>query len=340
MSQCLSAGCGPVAHVTWPAAMTTWTLDYPMLAVLLVLAGGYCLGVREYRRAAGRWPISRAIAFSGGLLLFAAATMSFIGAFALASFWVRALQNVLLLMPVPLLLAAGAPVTLLAHGEGRRGAAARALIGSRPMRALTFPAVASLALLITPYALYFTGWYRLTLQNAFFDESLHLELAAIGFLYFWTRIRVDPVPRAFPHMISVWISFAEGIGDAGLALLLWLGHGLVAGAYYASLSDAPRSALYAPLAAGTQSGLAWNQAIGGAVFWLVGDLTSVPLLYALWRGLRREEQAVSELGETDLLPAEHQLPGAEHDPSLQLYQPWWITDPRLAARYGSDEPAT
>ncbi len=331
---CLSAGCGPVTPLTWHRVLTQWTLDPYMLAFLLVLALSYATGVRRYRRITGPWTAARSAAFAAGLVLFALATLSFIGAYDRALFWVRALQNALLLMTVPLLLACGTPLTLLAETGGRPGRAVMAVIRSPAMKALTFPAVISAVLLVTPYLLYFTGWYRLTLTSGFFNETLHLELLAVGFSYFWTRLRIDPVPHAYPHLVSVWISFVEGIGDAGVALLLWLGHTLVAGDYYAALSTGSHAALYAPLSAGTQSGLAWNQAIGGGVFWVVGDLTSIPLLGALWHGLRREENSLADSADSQVLEvvAVENAPGG--GPEQERYRPWWETDPAFAARYG------
>ena len=336
---CLSAGCGPITPLTWHRVLAQWTVDPYMLAVLLMLALGYAVGVRRYRRTTGPWPTGRSLAFAAGLVLFALATLSFIGAYDRALFWVRALQNALLLMTVPLLLACGAPLTLLTETGGRFGRAAMTVIQSRAMKALTFPAVVSAVLLVTPYLLYFTGWYRLTLTNAFFDETLHVQLLAVGFLYFWTRLRIDPVPHPYPHLVSVWISFVEGIGDAGVALLLWLGHTLVAGSYYAALASSSHAALYAPLSAGTQSGLAWNQAIGGGVFWLVGDLTSIPLLGALWHALRREENALADSVDSQVLEvvAIESAPGG--GPQQERYRPWWETDPAFAARYGHGSAA-
>jgi cytochrome c oxidase assembly factor CtaG len=331
--RCLSAGCGAVTPLTWPRVFTTWKLDLPMLALLALMVTGYVLGVRRHRRTVGPWPVNRSVCFAIAMVLFTLATVSFIGSYALVSFWVRALQNSLLMMTIPLVLACSAPVTLAVGAPGRWGETVSRVIASRPARILAFPAVVSLLLLVTPYLLYFTSWYQLTLTNAFFDETLHVELMAVGFLYFWTRIRTDPVPHAYPHMISVWISFVEGIGDAGVAIILWLGHNLVAGSYYASLSTSSHAALYAPLIMGTQSGLAWNQAMGGAVFWLVGDLTSVPLLGALWRGLRREENEAAHVAEEHL-----EVVAVEHAPgngqAQERYRPWWETDPDLASRYG------
>lgn len=328
--RCLSQGCGPATALHWGDVLTAWKFDPAMLAVLLLGVTAYALGVRRHRRHIGCWPPVRTACFSAAAVLFALATMSFVGSYAKVLFWDRALQNGLLLMTVPLLLACSAPLTLATTGDGRGSRLISGLIARRPLRLLTFPATVSIALLVTPYTLYFTGWYQASLTNGFLDEALHLELLAIGFLYFWSRIQIDPVPRRYTHMISAWISFLEGIGDAGVAVVLWLG-GLVAGGYYASFSAMPHAVLYAPLRLGATSGLAWNQAIGGGVFWIVGDLTSIPLLAVLWRGLHAEEQAAA-----DAVHEEPEVVEVEYAPgdgsAQQRFRPWWETDPRFTGR--------
>ena len=331
--RCLSQGCGPASPLHWDDVFTAWKFDPAMLVVLLLGVAGYVLGVRRYRREVGRWPLARTMCFGTSAVLFTLATMSFVGSYEKVLFWDRALQNALLLMTTPLFLACSAPLTLATTGESRDARLIRKVIASKPLQVLTFPAIVSVILLVTPYALYFTGWYQSTLTNAFMDEALHLELLAVGFLYFWSRIQLDPVPKRYTHMISVWISFVEGIGDAGVAMVLWLGGNLVAGGYYASLSSLPHAVLYAPLRLGATSGLAWNQAFGGAVFWIVGDITSIPLLAALWRALRKDEEVSGELSQQNLEVVEIEY--APSDGSAQeRFRPWWETDPELSSRYG------
>jgi cytochrome c oxidase assembly factor CtaG len=317
---------------------TAWKFDPAMLAVLLLGVAGYVLGVRRYQREVGHWPLPRKLCFGTAAVLFTIATMSFVGSYEKVLFWDRALQNALLLMTTPLFLACSAPLTLATTGDSRGARMVSSFITIKPMQILAFPAVVSLILLLTPYGLYFTGWYQASLTSGFMDETLHLELMLVGFLYFWTRIQIDPVPRKFSHMISVWISFVEGIGDAGVAMILWLGGNLVAGNYYASLSSLPHAVLFAPLRLGATSGLAWNQAFGGAVFWIVGDITSIPLLAALWRALRKEETVVGDRLQEDLEVVEVEF--APGDGSAQeRFRPWWETDPELAGRYGGGSEA-
>jgi cytochrome c oxidase assembly factor CtaG len=331
--RCLSQGCGPAAPLHWADVFSAWKFDPWMLAVLILGIVGYSLGVRRYQREVGRWPVARRVCFGAAAVVFTLATMSFIGAYEKVLFWDRALQIALLLMTTPLLLACSAPLTLATTGESRDARLVRRIIGSKPLKLLTFPVIVSGILLVTPYAVYFTGWYLSSLTNEFVDETLHLELLAVGFLYFWSRIQLDPVPKRYTHMISVWISFVEGIGDAGVGVVLWLGGSLVAGNYYASLSTLPHAALYAPLTLGATSGLAWNQAFGGAVFWLAGDLTSIPLLAALWRALRKDEEIAGDAAQQELEVVEVEY--APGDGSAQeRFRPWWETDPELSGRYG------
>jgi cytochrome c oxidase assembly factor CtaG len=328
---CLRPGCGEISPLTWDRVLDVWVFDPWMCGVLVLLAAGYGYGVQQRLRRGVPWPVGRSVAFGAGLAMFALAVFSFVAGYSLTVFWVRALQNVLLLMTVPMLLAFGAPVTLLAEETGRFGTRCRALIGSRPMRVLMFPAVVSALLLVTPYLLYFTGWYELTLTNAFFDESLHVELVAVGFLYFWSRARLDPVPHAYPHMISVMITTIENIADAVLAVVLWLDKGLVAGHYY--------TALNMPWVSSPQWGyspLHWAQALGGGVFMVVGDVCSLPFLGALWTWLRREESA-ADRDEQDLLVPAAATSGDRAD--AEMFEPWWLHDSRFAMRFGGPTDA-
>ena len=49
-------------------------------------------------------------------------------------------------------------------------------------------------------------------------ELTHLALLLPGFVFFWTLLRVDPVPKAYPYVVALWITGAEVIGDAVLGL--------------------------------------------------------------------------------------------------------------------------
>ena len=72
---------------------------------------------------------------------------------------------------------------------------------------------------------------------------------------------------------------------------------------------------------------------GGAVFWIVGDITSIPLLAALWRALRKDETVAEDAAQDRLEVVEVEY--APGDGSAQeRFRPWWETDPELSARFG------
>ena len=68
----------------------------------------------------------------------------------------------------------------------------------------------------------------------------------------------------------MWITFAEVIFDGGLGLLLMFGHTIVGLEHYQALRD------WGPTPQG-------DQQLGGAAFWIIGDLSGLPFLGALFR---------------------------------------------------------
>ncbi len=104
------------------------------------------------------------------------------------------------------------------------------------MVALTFPAITAFALIAVPFTMYFTGWYTTTFHSAAIRELTYLALIAPGYLFFWTLLRVDPVPRRYSYAVSMWITGVEVIGDAffGIAVIASNAN-LIGGAYYHAL---------------------------------------------------------------------------------------------------------
>ncbi|HYX57776.1 MAG TPA: cytochrome c oxidase assembly protein, partial [Streptosporangiaceae bacterium] len=86
-------------ELTVARAFTEWTLDPWMLALVLILGGGYLAAMR---RQPG-WPLARRIWFLGvGLGFLIIATMSWVGVYQSVLFYARAVQTVLLVLVVPL----------------------------------------------------------------------------------------------------------------------------------------------------------------------------------------------------------------------------------------------
>lgn len=291
--------------------LTGWTPDIPTIVLVVVLVVAYAGGVRRLARSDTRWPRSRHVAFGAGVGLIALMGVSFFGTYADTLFWVRAAQVITLLMVAPLCLALSSPVALcLAVWPGLRR-----VLATRVLRVLTFPATASLLLIVTPWLFYFTAWYPAVLGNPVVDHVSRLALLLVGFLYFYSRLQLDPVPHRYPHLISVVITFVEVIFDAALGLVLWLGPHIVAEGYYQAVGRT-----WGP-------SLRTDQIVGAGVLWIVGDLAGLPFLGALMNRMRHDDQAEAAVIDRQLDEAEA---SATDDTPARL---WWEDDPVLSERF-------
>lgn len=322
---------GPPA-LTLGGAFGWWTLDPWVLALVIVLGGGYLVAMRRVRRAAtggedaadqdtDGWSVARPIWFIGlGLGPLVLATMSWIGVYQSVLFYARAAQTVLLVLVVPLFLALGRPITLFISAFPAPGKQLKRAIGSTTAKILTFPAVTTFALVIIPFVLYFSPWYTATFHSTAVRELTYLALMAPGFAFFWTLLRVDPVPKAYSYAVSMWITGAEVIGDAILGLAVIADNGLIGQTWYHALARP-----WGPT-------LKTDQVIGGGVLWVLGDVVGLPFLAAQLIQLMREDESEAAKVDAELDAREAtSIPDAAAQADSGL---WWETDPRFSNRGG------
>jgi cytochrome c oxidase assembly factor CtaG len=307
--------------LTLTGAFTQWVADPPVIAVVVVLLAVYLAGVRRVRRRGQAWATGRVVAFSGlGIGFGVIATMSWVGVYQGYLFYARATQTVLLVLVAPLFLAMGRPITLATASFPGAAGRIEAVIGSRVAKALTFPGITALALVGVPMVMYFTSWYTAVFHSGTIRELTYLALMAPGFVFFWTLLRVDPVPKAYSYGISMWITAAEVVGDAFFGIAIIADTNLIGRDWYGALSEPWRS------------GLATKQVIGGGVIWILGDLVGLPFLAAQLIQLMREDrdEAVAIDAELDARDAARAAqPAAEPEPD----RPWWEDDPRFTGRF-------
>jgi cytochrome c oxidase assembly factor CtaG len=312
---------GPPA-LTLTRAVTSWTLDLPVLAAVLAAAGLYLAGMRRVRREGQPWPVGPAVAFLvGGTGTVVLATMSFLGVYQGVLFSVRAVQNVLLLLVAPLFLALGRPLSLLTAALPRLGARAGAAVHSRAARVLTFPAVTALVLVIVPFVLYFTPWYEAGLRSDPVRELTYAALMVPGLVFFWTLLRVDPVPKAYPYLVSLWVTGAEVVGDAVLGLAVIADQHLIAGPYYQALARPWGPALRA------------DQVIGGGALWILGDIVGLPFLAAQLIQMIREDEREAAQVDTELDARAAAAGAGAAGVAPADTRPWWETDDRFTGRF-------
>ena len=358
LTRTLAAGYHGPPELTVTRALTEWTLDPWMLVLIVLLGGGYLAGVRRVRARArasrpprdnrdnaAPWPAARPIWFCGlGLGFLIIATMSWVGVYQSVLLYPRAVQTVLLVLVVPLFLALGRPLTLFAAVFPRAGARLEAVIRCRPARILTFPAITTFALVAVPFVMYFTSWYTAVFHSTTVRELTYLVLMVPGFVFFWTLLRVDPVPKQYAYAVSMWITGAAVIGDAFFGIAVIADQNLIGAAYFHALARP-----WGPT-------LATDQVIAGGVLWVLGDLVGLPFLAAQLIHMMREDEsdaaridaeldaqqaqlqatrpAPSSSPATETTPATPATPAAPADASEpQEPQLWWETDPRFTSRF-------
>jgi cytochrome c oxidase assembly factor CtaG len=308
--------------LTLTRVFTAWQLEPGVLVVAAVLAGAYGWGLRRRARLAGsslgRWPVGRTASFLAGVATILLLGCSFLGVYDDALFWVRAVQNTVLLMITPMLIALGAPIRLIADvlPPGMRAPLSRAL-HSRAAQVLTFPLVVTVVLVVPLLVLYLSPLYELTLPSGVASGIAGTVVAFTGFIYYWSRFRVDPTPRTDSYLVTLWITVVEMIGDAVLGVVLWLGP-LVAAAWYAAQANGVDPRI--------------DQTIGAGILWIGGDIIGLPFILIVVNRMSREDDDRARVIDAELDAAE-EAAAEEHETAATPSRLWWENDPQLAERF-------
>ena len=274
----------------------------PFLFVVTVwVTGLYVVGVLALRRRGVHWPLGRTLAFVvAGMGGFLVATSSGLATYDTTLISVHMVQHMILSMWVPLCLALGAPVTLaLRTLPGSATAGPRrwllALLHSRVAAVVSFAPLAFLLYVISPWALYFSGWYDASLDSAFVHELMHVHLVTVGALFFWPLMGIDPVPGRVSYPFRMALIFLTLPFHAFLGVTIMDQKTLIGGDHYRALRDGPMAS-WLPDAFD-------DQHLAGGILWASGDLVGLVffgVLFAQWvRASMRE--ATREDRRLDLL---------------------------------------
>ena len=279
--------------------LTETSLEPVPFVLTVWIAGLYLVGVAALRRRGDHWPVGRTISFVVvGMGLFLFATSSGLAAYDTTLLSVHMVQHMVLSMLVPLALALGAPVTLALRtlpARPRRGLLV--VLHSRAAKVLTFPPLTFTLYVVSPWALYFSGWYEASLRSPYVHEMMHLHLVLVGTLFFWPLVGIDPVPGRVAYPFRVLLIVLTLPFHAFLGITIMGQESLIAGDWYTSLRDGPMSGwLPDPLD---------DQHLAGGLLWASGDLIGLVffgVLFAQWvRSSKRE--AAREDRRLDLMEA-------------------------------------
>jgi putative copper resistance protein D len=277
--------------------VTEWTLDPVLLVGTVWVAGLYVWGAWTLRERGDRWAAGRTAAFLAGIACFVVATQSGLAAYDTALLSVHMVQHMMLAMVVPVFLALGAPVTLALRTLPRtpRGWLL-ALLHSRVAKVLTFPPLTFALYVVSPWALYFSGWYAASLHSPFVHEMMHVHLVLVGSLFFWPLLGIDPLPGRVGYPFRVLMVVLTLPFHAFLGVTIMQQTNLIGGSWY---PDLHRVLPWLPDAAE-------DQHLAGGILWGAGDLVGLlffAVLFVQWvRSSMRE--AVREDRRLDRLEAQ------------------------------------
>jgi cytochrome c oxidase assembly factor CtaG len=299
-----------VSHLppfTASRVLSEWGIDPFLFVVTVCLTGLYLLGVRVLRTRGDSWPLGRTISFVGlGMGSFYVATSSGLAAYDTVLLSVHMVQHMILSMAVPLFLALGAPVTLALRAlPARPRRWLGAVLHSRVVKVLSFPPLTFLLFVISPWALYFTGWYDASLRSAYVHEMMHVHLVLVGSLFFWPLVGLDPVPGRMSYPFRLLAIFLTLPFHAFLGTTIMDQREIIAEEWYTSL---PMAWLPDPRA---------DQHLAGGILWGSGDVVGLVffgVLFVQWvrssmQEARREDRRL------DLLEARDRAAGRTQGPA-------------------------
>src|SRR6266704_491394 len=266
---------------TLGSVLLDWSFD-PLVAVpLLAVAVLYLRGRQRIVGRGQRWPAQRTACFLSGLGMIALALQSPIERYDTALFSVHASQHLLLAMVAAQLLALGAPIPMLLMTTSPQVRTPIVRVVHRPpVRIIGYPLVAWVLFTMTLYALYFSPLFDLSLRNQYVHDAIHLHFIAVGLLFWWPVVGVDPTRWRLHHLARVMFVFLMVPFHAFLGVAIMGSGHLLAPALGQFVRDWGSS----PLA---------DQQAGGAIMWGVGDVVSVVAVIAILAAWAQHEEKVA-----------------------------------------------
>ncbi|GAA1427156.1 cytochrome c oxidase assembly protein [Microlunatus lacustris] len=263
------------------------TAFYPetlWLTVAGLLLGLYAAGVAKMVRRGDRWPVLRTVAWAAGCLLLVFLTSGGPGVYGRIHFSTHMIQHMMLMVPVPLLLVFGAPITLAMRTlAGRRDGSfgprelLLKLVHARVLAVLGHPLVASALFTGSLVVFYYSGLFEL----AMFTHTGHVLMVAhfllSGYLYVWSLVGIDPGPQRPPYPFRLVLLLVTLGFHAFFGISLMSSGTLLAPDWWHALGYTDDAALLA------------DQQTGGGIAWGLGDIPSLLLGLALVVGWVRSD---------------------------------------------------
>jgi cytochrome c oxidase assembly factor CtaG len=279
-----------------------WSADPFFLAACLLALGLYAWGVVRLRRRGDSWSAGRTVSYVVGVLSIGLMMCTKLNDYGMVMFSVHMVQHMVISMLSPILVLLGAPVTLALRalpvaGKGRKGPRELllALLHSRYMRIVTHPAFTIPLFIASLYALYFTPIFDFLMGSKTGHVAMMVHFLAVGVVFFWPIIGVDPGPHRPGYLMRMLELFA------GMPFHAFFGIALM-------MASEPMVETFKNPPASLGIDALSDQNYAGGIAWAFSEIPSVLVLIALlfqWYGseqrqAKRTDRAADRDGDKEL----------------------------------------
>ncbi|MDH6520699.1 putative membrane protein [Streptomyces sp. SAI-208] len=279
-----------------------WSADPFFLVACLLALGLYAWGVVRLRRRGDSWSVGRTVSYVAGVLTIGLMMCTGLNDYGMVMFSVHMVQHMVISMLSPILILLGAPVTLALRalpvaGKGRKGPRELllALLHSRYMRTITHPAFTIPLFIASLYALYFTPLFDFLMGSKTGHVAMMVHFLAVGVVFFWPIIGVDPGPHRPGYLMRMLELFA------GMPFHAFFGIALM-------MASEPMVTTFKNPPASLGIDALSDQNYAGGIAWAFSEIPSVLVLIALlfqWYGseqrqAKRTDRAADRDGDKEL----------------------------------------
>ncbi|MGW1540675.1 cytochrome c oxidase assembly protein [Streptomyces sp. NPDC002309] len=279
-----------------------WSPEPFFLVACLLGLALYGWGVVRLRRRGDKWPLGRTVSFVAGVLTIGLMLCTRLNDYGMVMFSVHMVQHMVISMLSPILILLGGPITLALRAlppaaRGHKGPRELllALLHSRYMRIITHPVFTIPLFIASLYALYFSPAFDFLMGSKPGHIGMMVHFLAVGLVFFWPIIGVDPGPHRPGHLMRMLELFAGMPFHAFFGIALMMASTPLVGSY----ADPPASLGIDALS---------DQNAAGGIAWAFSEIPSVLVLIALlfqWRAseerqARRSDRAADRDGDKEL----------------------------------------
>ncbi len=283
--------------------VTAWEIDLLWALGCAFAAFFYLAGVWRLRARGDRWPVYRTILFLAGLATLAWITNGAHNVYQEYLFSVHMFGHMALTMGIPLLLVAGAPVTLALRtirkrDDGTRGGREWILwaLHTPFAKVVTNPFFAAANFVLSLWLFYYTDLFRWSLYDHLGHEWMIFHFLLTGYLFVLSLIGIDPVPYRLPYPFRLLILIGVMAMHAFFGVAIMMNSGLMIAEWFGAMG---RTWGATPLE---------DQYIGGGIAWSIGEIPTLILAVTVaiqWsrsdeRTQRREDRQADRTADAEL----------------------------------------